>query len=569
MAIDYPDSPTLGQTFTAAGRTWAYNGSRWAVVSTSVILDVAANSITQAKLAANFTGITLTTTANRSTDIPSPFTAQFIFLTDTNTLQRWTGSAWTNVIASPPGAPTSLSATALSASSVSVSFTPGASAGATTTNYKYALSTDGGFAYGEPTAVNPADDTSPITISGLTGATTYYIKLKAVTEVGDSEFSSPTSVFVPSTPAAPTSLSGTALGTTSVSISFTPGADNGSAITNYQYALSTDSGSTYGAFTALSPADGISPITISSLTEGTAYTIKLKAVNTYGAGAQSAAVSVTTLATVATDYLVLAGGGGSDGAYYQGGAGAGGLRSSVSATGGGGSVESSLSLLTGTNYTVQIGGGGAGGVGIGGVGANGVNSVFSTITSLGGSKAGGGTGGCGGAGQSGTAGQGYAGGTPANTSSYGTSGGGGGTGAVGGNGVASECSAAGNGGSGVNNSITGSAVTYGGGGGGSIYGVRCSSGSRGIGGAGGGGNGASTYQGIVATSGTANLGGGGGGANHASTANGGNGGSGVVILRYPNTRTITLGAGLTGSTATSGANKVTTITAGSGNVSWT
>ena len=59
-------------------------------------------------------------------------------------------------------------------------------------------------------------------------------------------------------------------------------------------------------------------------------------------------------------------------------------------------------------------------------------------------------------------------------------------------------------------------------------------------------------------------GGGGGGAGGI----GGNGGSGIVVLRYPNTFTITVGAGLTGSTATVGANKVTTITAGTGNVSW-
>jgi hypothetical protein len=41
-----------------------------------------------------------------------------------------------------------------------------------------------------------------------------------------------------------------------------------------------------------------------------------------------------------------------------------------------------------------------------------------------------------------------------------------------------------------------------------------------------------------------------------------------VILRYATDFTITIGAGLTGSTSTVGANKVTTITAGTGNVSW-
>jgi hypothetical protein len=39
-------------------------------------------------------------------------------------------------------------------------------------------------------------------------------------------------------------------------------------------------------------------------------------------------------------------------------------------------------------------------------------------------------------------------------------------------------------------------------------------------------------------------------------------------LRYPAVYTINIGAGLTGSTASLGAEKVTTITAGTGNVSF-
>jgi hypothetical protein len=53
------------------------------------------------------------------------------------------------------------------------------------------------------------------------------------------------------------------------------------------------------------------------------------------------------------------------------------------------------------------------------------------------------------------------------------------------------------------------------------------------------------------------------------TRSGNQGGSGVVILKYPDSKTITIGAGLTGSTAApSGGYKVSTITAGTGNVSW-
>jgi hypothetical protein len=69
-----------------------------------------------------------------------------------------------------------------------------------------------------------------------------------------------------------------------------------------------------------------------------------------------------------------------------------------------------------------------------------------------------------------------------------------------------------------------------------------------------------------------NTGGGGGSGSYqsASTGNGGAGGSGVVILKYPDTYTISNpGGGLTMSTAgPSGGFKVTTITAGTGDVSW-
>jgi hypothetical protein len=68
--------------------------------------------------------------------------------------------------------------------------------------------------------------------------------------------------------------------------------------------------------------------------------------------------------------------------------------------------------------------------------------------------------------------------------------------------------------------------------------------------------------------GTVNTGSGGGGMAGGGYSSG-QGGSGVVILKYPDAYTITIGAGLTGSTPSpSGGFKVTTITAGTGNVSF-
>jgi hypothetical protein len=93
-------------------------------------------------------------------------------------------------------------------------------------------------------------------------------------------------------PAAPTSLVTTA-GDGQVSVAFTAGADGGTAITNYQY--STDGGTSYSAF---SPADTASPVVITGLTNGTTYSIKLRAVNAMGAGAASAAVSATPVSPI-------------------------------------------------------------------------------------------------------------------------------------------------------------------------------------------------------------------------------------------------------------------------------
>jgi hypothetical protein len=93
-------------------------------------------------------------------------------------------------------------------------------------------------------------------------------------------------------PAAPTGLSATA-GDGQVSVAFTAGADGGTAITNYQY--STDGGATYSAFV---PTDTASPVVITGLTNGTSYSIKLRAVNAMGAGAASAAVSATPVSPI-------------------------------------------------------------------------------------------------------------------------------------------------------------------------------------------------------------------------------------------------------------------------------
>jgi len=227
-------------------------------------------------------------------------------------------------------------------------------------------------------------------------------------------------------------------------------------------------------------------------------------------------------------------------------AGGGGGGATGSGGGAGGALYSSVPVSP-QAYTVTVGGGGAGGVAHSAWnGTAGGNSIFSTLTAIGGGGGvthGGGVGGNGGSGGggaittggaapvggAGTSGQGNTGGAGYVDASWiGNSGGGGGAHSVG---IAGGNSAGtGNGGSGKPFSILGTTNWYGGGGGGG----EVNGSFVGAGGIGGGGSGAINAAG---TNGTANTGGGGGGGSYdGSYYNGGSGGSGVVIIRYPTTQ---------------------------------
>jgi len=236
----------------------------------------------------------------------------------------------------------------------------------------------------------------------------------------------------------------------------------------------------------------------------------------------------------AVEYLVVAGGA-SGGGIYGGGGGAGGL---LTATG--------FSVASGTALTVTVGAGGAGVSGNAG-GNAGSSSVFSSISTTGGGGGGrevggysGSAGGSGGGasytgtGGAGTAGQGNNGSVGASGGAF-SSGGGGGAGSAGTTVVSTNVGC--NGGTGLCSTITGARVFYAGGGGGSV-GENVAASSPGLGGGGGGGLGGffrSTSDNGPGTAGTANTGGGGGGGASSPTGQviSGNGGSGIVIVRYP------------------------------------
>ena len=248
------------------------------------------------------------------------------------------------------------------------------------------------------------------------------------------------------------------------------------------------------------------------------------------------------LTNYSVEYLVVAGGG-AGGGNAGGGGGAGGYRASTA------------TVTIATGYTVTVGAGGSGGTGNG---ANGGNSVFSTITSTGGGGGGGlqtdtasaragasgGSGGGGGgtgndnvgvaSGGSGTSGQGNSGGSSGTSPSSCIRDGGGGGGSTGAGGAASGQSA---GGGGIGTVWSNGGSYAGGGGGGNTNYTAYSCGADQPGGAGnsGGGNGGSAANGSSATTNTGS-GGGGGGFSPSNAYSGGNGASGIVIVRYSGTQ---------------------------------
>jgi len=270
-------------------------------------------------------------------------------------------------------------------------------------------------------------------------------------------------------------------------------------------------------------------------------------VHTFTGSADPFVVTGGTLSN--TEVLVVAGGGGGSTGTGSGGAGAGGLL-----------YSSSVSFSSGS-YTIQIGAGGAAAAGSNQVAGTGTPSYiigpsvagFTSITALGGGYGAvngtspGGNGGSGGGAAgatinssdrpNGTATQNPSGGltgygNPGGTTTGGPSyigSGGGGAGAVGGPGTSPTGGGAG--GNGLPYSITGVTTHYAGGGGGGME--PSFPASIGLGGLGGGGNGGSANASRVQTAGSPGSGGGAGGTGGNQTPFK-SGGSGIVIIAYPN-----------------------------------
>jgi predicted RecA/RadA family phage recombinase len=164
-----------------------------------------------------------------------------------------------------------------------------------TVTYKIQQSTDGGSNFTDVSGASNLTETTH-EITGLTNGQAYNFRVIAIGSISGAQapgdYSEALTPFAITVPNAPTIDSISAFNS-ELRIFFTAGTNGGSSITDYEYSI--DNGSTW-----ISSGSTSSPITISGLTNGTSYQIKLRAVNTAGSGNASLAVSATPLLPAST-----------------------------------------------------------------------------------------------------------------------------------------------------------------------------------------------------------------------------------------------------------------------------
>jgi uncharacterized repeat protein (TIGR01451 family) len=176
-----------------------------------------------------------------------------------------------------PGAPTNAIALPGNAQAGVAFAVPASNGGSPITSYT-ATSSPGGF-----TASGPG---SPLVVGGLTNGTAYTFTVTATNGVGTGPASAPSNSVTPAAVPGPPTIGTATAGIAQATVTFTPPASTGgSPITGYNVI------SNPGGFTASGPG---SPLTVTGLAGGTAYTFTVTATNAVGTGlASSPSNSVT------------------------------------------------------------------------------------------------------------------------------------------------------------------------------------------------------------------------------------------------------------------------------------
>ncbi|WP_425425528.1 beta strand repeat-containing protein, partial [Uliginosibacterium gangwonense] len=204
----------------------------------------------------------------------------FSISSDTTLYAQWT--------ANPPSATTG-SATSVTATGATLNGTVNDNGLSTTVTFDYGLTTGYGTNIAATTGGTISAGTGStsvgVNLSSLSCNTLYHFRVKAVNAGGTTYGSDGSFTTTACVPGAPTIGTATA-GNGQASVTFSaPGSDGGAAITGYTVTSSP------GSFTGTGTT---SPIIVTGLTNGTAYTFTVTATNSVGTGAASAASNSVT-----------------------------------------------------------------------------------------------------------------------------------------------------------------------------------------------------------------------------------------------------------------------------------
>ena len=200
-------------------------------------------------------------------------------------------------------APTGTAAVATDAT-VALSWSPPlTNGGSAVTGYEVAYRSE---TSGEWTILDVAADATTAVVDGLTNGVGYVLRVRAVTDVGDGDWSATTSAIPVTAPSAPPGIA-VAAGDTTVTVSWsTPTSNGGSPIVDYQLESSSDAGTTWVAVT--DDASTANSAAITGLVNDTAYVFRVRAVSDVGTSSWSlTSAAVTPVAAAPTPVTVTVG----------------------------------------------------------------------------------------------------------------------------------------------------------------------------------------------------------------------------------------------------------------------
>ncbi len=304
-AATAPGAPT-GLTATADGQTiinlsWTAPTNTGGAAITGYQIEVSPSGTSNwSDLVANTTATTYAHTG-LSAGVTRHYRVRAINSVGPGAVSATTSATTDTPNATVPAAPTQLTATAAGRTSINLSWTaPTNTGGAAITGYQIEVSNTGTANTWTNLVANTQSTTTTYAHTGLSAGVTRHYRVRAINSVGPGAVSSTSSATTDTpnatVPDAPSQLTATAAGRTSINLSWTAPSDNGGAtITGYQIEVSNA-----GAWSELATTRATT-YTHTNLAAGTTQVYRVRAINSVGNSDASNTASATTDALATPD----------------------------------------------------------------------------------------------------------------------------------------------------------------------------------------------------------------------------------------------------------------------------